>query len=211
MPSICAWANQQPYASTPVPLLTRGRPGRVVLHRAHVRCLVANAFLLNIACPQRSDLPLPPLPDNSEEDTFGKHTWRRVYLRCGCQLCCQKILCLLAYFYDAQQQQQQQQGADEDGSGPGVVIERLCANTRLGSGDNASVKAAVKAAEAAQVHAGAGVAQQGQSQGQGQGAKDEERGSFQRWLRSTAPVNASLVSFDLGHSTISNRKQLSGS
>ena len=49
MPRICAWASEAPWAERPIPLLMRGDAASVKLH-AHVCCLAANPFLLNIRC-----------------------------------------------------------------------------------------------------------------------------------------------------------------
>jgi len=64
------------------------------------RCLLANAFLLNIQCvlpekaPQKLDVR--DQEDVREEVTFGQHSWARVFAQQYC-VSMHKTLCLLAY------------------------------------------------------------------------------------------------------------------
>ena len=66
------------------------------------RCLLANAFLLNIQCvlpekaPQKLDVR--DQEDVREEVTFGQHSWARVFAQqYYCDVSMHKTLCLLAY------------------------------------------------------------------------------------------------------------------
>ena len=48
LPHICAWAGDASFVDAELLLLPSSAAGSVRLPRAHARCLLANAFLLNI-------------------------------------------------------------------------------------------------------------------------------------------------------------------
>ena len=128
MPRICAWASEAPWADRPIPLLMRGDAASVKLDRAHVRCLAANAFLLNIrSLPGSPDAPemIRGRAQEQGEDTFAKHSWARCFSQSHCDVSMHKVLSLIAslYFYSTEHMKHVEPVV---GSGDDVIIiERL--------------------------------------------------------------------------------------
>ncbi len=152
LPTISRWASDTAWASRPLPLLERGRAGRVVLPRAWIRCLNSNAFLLNTHCLASNSSSTPEEVrlrcERSGEDTFPKHSWVRVFSQPRCQVSIAKVTCLLAYFAFSSGTE-----AADGGQAEGVTVERL--QSAAGFDDYWAVSSVPVDTRAVNVHTGA--------------------------------------------------------